>query len=314
MAGENVAENARRTMAASAPAAEPWHFETHQLPSGLKMRIARAGAGPLIIMLHGFPECWYSWRNQLREFSSSFDCIAPELRGYGETDAPVGVHHYAIEKLVDDVAGLVEALGCKRAIIVGHDWGGAIAWATAMMKPQIVERLIVMNCPHPKKFREHLRSNPRQMLRSWYMFFFQLPWIPEAMLRAGGFAAMTRAIHNSAVNKYAFSDADLDVFREAFKRPYAITAAINYYRALARGGFVRTPAANHWINRKIDAPTLLIWGEEDFALGKELTFDMRDLFNGPLQIKYVPGSGHWVQQERPEAVNRYMHEFLVDLV
>ena len=291
---------------------EPWHFEKLTLPNGLGMRIARTGQGvrqPLMVMLHGFPECWYSWRHQLREFSSSLDCVAPEMRGYGETDAPVGVSNYSIDKLVGDVAGLIGAMGRERAIVVGHDWGGIVAWATAMIRPDVVERLIVMNVPHPAKFRSNIRHfNFRQLARSWYVLFFQLPWLPEAAMRSRDFSSLARTMRESAVNKNAFSDDDFVHFRAAFARPYSMTAAINYYRALMRsGGAFRQPS---WIERKIAAPTMLIWGEQDFALGKELTYDMETLFSGPFQIKYIPDSGHWVQQEKPELVNRYMREFL----
>jgi len=292
---------------------EPWEFEKLTLPNGLRMRIARAGKGPLVVMLHGFPECWYSWRHQLRALSPHFTCVAPDMRGYGETDAPAGVDNYTIDKLVDDVAGLIKVLGRERAIVVGHDWGGGVAWATAMMRPEIVERLIVMNCPHPQKMREHLRSNPRQLLRSWYIFLFQLPWLPEALFRAGDFALVRRTLQKGAVQKNAFSAADLEHFRAAFDRPYSITAAINYYRALMRGGFLRKSVGSDLLGRKIEAPTMLIWGERDFALGKELTYEMEPLFSGPFQIKYIPDSGHWVQQEKPDLVNRYMVDFLADL-
>jgi pimeloyl-ACP methyl ester carboxylesterase len=310
MAG-SASEPAQSRGEAASAASEPWHFEKLRLPNGLNMRVARAGQGnrPLMVMLHGFPECWYSWRHQMRAFSGAFDCVAPEMRGYGETDAPVGVSNYAIDKLVDDVAGLIQALGRERAIVVGHDWGGAIAWATAMIRPEAVERLIVMNCPHPAKFRANLRSNFRQIRRSWYMFFFQLPWLPEALMRARGLSAVEAAMRQNAVNKDAFSNEDLAHFRAAFARPYSMTAAINYYRALMRGGF-----SPPWMERKIAAPTLLIWGEQDFALGKELTYGMDGLFTGPFHTCYIADSGHWVQQERPEAVNRHLAEFLRDLM
>src|SRR5689334_16450857 len=160
---------------------EPWRFEHLTLPNRLHMRVARAGEGErLLVMLHGFPECWYSWRHQLRALAPRFKCVAPEMRGYGETDAPRGVANYRIEALVDDVAGLIGVLDHQRAVLVGHDWGGAIAWAVALMRPDLVERLCVMNCPHPARFLIHLRSNPRQMLRSWYIAFFQIPFVPEA--------------------------------------------------------------------------------------------------------------------------------------
>jgi len=289
---------------------EPWHFENLTLKSGLHMRVARAGRGPLIIFMHGFPECWYSWRHQLRALSDSFDCVAPEMRGYGETDAPVGVANYTLDKLVNDAADLIAGLGHERAVVIGHDWGGAVAWATAMMRPGFVERLIVMNCPHPERMSAALRRNPRQMLRSWYMLFFQIPRIPEWIFRRRNFDALARALRDGTIQKNVFSESDLDYFRAAFRNPYSLTAAINYYRANLRTGFMARPGANTWIDRKISAPTLLIWGEQDFALGKELTYEMEKLFTGPFEIKYIPDSGHWVQQEKPDLVNQYLRDFL----
>ena len=292
--------------------AEPWHFEKLTLDSGLNMRVARAGAAGtlMVVMLHGFPECWYSWRHQLRALSSSFDCVVPEMRGYGETDAPRGVANYTLDKLVGDVTDLVHALGRERAVIVGHDWGGAVAWATALKRPEVVERLIVMNCPHLKRMSEELRHNARQMMRSWYMAFFQLPRLPEAMFRAGNYRALDRALQGNAIRKDAITDADLRYFHEAFRNPYSISAAINYYRANFRSGFMARTGGGGWIDRKIAAPTMLIWGEQDFALGKELTYNMEPLFTGPFEIDYIPSAGHWVQQEEPELVSAYMREFL----
>ncbi len=289
---------------------DPWRFENLTLKSGLHMRVARAGQGPLVIFLHGFPECWYSWRHQLRALSDRFDCVAPEMRGYGETDAPVGVANYTLDKLVGDAADLIAALGHDRATVIGHDWGGAVAWATAMMRPEVVERLVVMNCPHPERMSDALRHNPRQMLRSWYMLFFQLPRIPEWIFRRRNYDALARALRDGTIQKNVFSESDLDYFRAAFRNPYSLTAAINYYRANLRSGFMARPGANNWIDRKISAPTLLIWGEQDFALGKELTYGMEKLFTGPFEIKYIPDSGHWVQQEKPDFVNRYVRDFL----
>jgi epoxide hydrolase 4 len=292
----------------------PWRFEHLTLRSGLKMRIARAGAGPLIVMLHGFPECWYSWRYQLHAFSDCFDCVAPEMRGYGETDAPVGVANYTLDKLVGDVADLVYALGRDRAVIVGHDWGGAVAWATALLRPEIVERLIVLNCPHLKRFREELRSNPRQMLRSWYMLFFQLPVLPEAALRARNFAAIDNLFKKGTARRGSISNDDMNYFRAAFRNPYSMTAAVNYYRANFRTGLLGRVRQSDWIDRKIAAPTLVIWGEQDFALGKELTHNMERLFTGSFELRCISESGHWVQQEQPEQVNAYIGDFLRPLV
>lgn len=290
--------------------ADPWVLDKITLSSGLGMGIARAGQGPLVVMLHGFPESWYSWRFQLRGLSSLCTCVAPYMRGYGTTDAPKGVENYAIEELARDVTLLIQALGHSRAIVMGHDWGGAVAWATAQLYPEFVERLIVLNCPHPAAFHRQLHTNFRQMARSWYMLFFQIPYIPEALLRVGNFALLTRLLRGSAVQKQAFSDADIAHYREAFADPYSLTAAINYYRALMRGGFLRRLPADHWMNRIIATPTLLIWGERDFALGKELTYGMEGLFSGLFELKYIPDSGHWVQQEKPGLVNTYIESFL----
>lgn len=293
--------------------ADPWPFERITLASGLGMRVAVVGDGPLVLMLHGFPESWYSWRHQLRDLSASYLCVAPELRGYGETDAPRGVRNYTIEALTGDVVDLIHHFGRRRAVVIGHDWGGAIAWAASLMHPEVVERLIILNCPHPRQMQRHLRSNFRQMARSWYILFFQIPWLPELMLRLGDFAPLMRAMRNGAVCKEAFTDANLEYFRAALRRPYALSAALNYYRALLRRDLMRAPSSDHWMNRKIEAPTLVIWGEQDIALTKELTYGMEDLFEHEFEIKYVPDSGHWVQQEKPELVTRLIREFLSGL-
>jgi pimeloyl-ACP methyl ester carboxylesterase len=280
------------------------------LAGGLGLHGAVAGDGPLVLMLHGFPECWYSWRHQLRELSRAFLCVAPDLRGYGESDAPRGVQNYAIEALVGDVRDLIRHFGRERATVIGHDWGGAIAWAASLMHPEVVERLVILNCPHPRQMQRHLRSNFRQLARSWYIFFFQLPWLPELVLRAGDFAPLMRTMREGAVNKAAFTDADLEHYRAALRRPYALSAALNYYRALMRRDFIRGAPADNWLGRKVQAPTLIIWGEQDIALTKELTYGMEDLFEHGFETKYVPDSGHWVQQEKPELVNRLLMDFL----
>ncbi len=299
--------------------------------NGVRLHCVTDGDGPLVVLLHGFPECWYSWRHQLAALAPRFRVVAPDLRGYNESDKPAGVRAYALSELVADVRGLVEAFGERQAIIVGHDWGGGVAWTFAMEHPDATRRLVVMNCPHPAIFAQHLQTNRRQLARSWYMFFFQLPWLPETLLGLGQAALIGRAIRQSAVRQDAISDEDLRTLREAASRPGALRAGINYYRAV-----FRSPDAvgswPRWLRRfvygdrpvpgarltledwpKITAPTLLIWGEHDVALGKELTVGMEPLFTGPLEIKYIPLSGHWVQQEQPEVVNGYLLDFLGDL-
>ncbi len=299
--------------------------------NGVRLHCAVDGDGPLVVFLHGFPECWYSWRHQLAALAPRFRVVAPDLRGYNESDKPGPVSAYAMSELVADVRGLIEAFGEREAVIVAHDWGGGIAWTFAMEHPEMTRRLVVMNCPHPAIFATHLRSNRRQMAKSWYMFFFQIPWLPETLLGLNHAALVGRAVRESTIVKNQITDDDLRVLRDAASRPGALRSAINYYRAVFRSADARASWPS-WLRRfvegdrpatpvrerledwpKISAPTLLIWGEEDVALEKELTLGMEPLFTGPLQIKYIPLCGHFVQQEQPEVVNGYLLDFLADL-
>src|SRR5262245_19835215 len=299
--------------------------------NGVRLHCAVDGDGPLVIFLHGFPESWYSWRHQLKALAPRFRVVAPDLRGYNESDKPEGIDAYALPELVADVEGLIHAFGERDAVIVGHDWGGGIAWTFAMERPELTRRLVVMNCPHPAIMAQHMRDNPRQLARSWYMFFFQIPWLPETLLGLGNARAIGNAIRRSAVRQDAFTDEDIRRLREAASRPGALRAAINYYRAVFRRpgtsaswpGWLRRvvhgdrpiPGARERLEDwpKITAPTLLIWGEHDVALGKELTLGMEPLITGPFEVKYIPLCGHWVQQEQSQVVNQYLFDFLADL-
>jgi epoxide hydrolase 4 len=299
--------------------------------NGIRLHCAVDGDGPLVILLHGFPECWYSWRQQIAALAPRFRVVAPDMRGYNESDKPPGVAAYALPELVADVQGLVRAFGETQAVIVGHDWGGAVAWTFAMEHPEMTRRLVIMNCPHPAMFARHIRGNLRQLGRSWYMFFFQIPWLPETLLGLNRARPVADAIRRSAVRRDAISEEDLEHLRDAASRPGALHAAINYYRANFRSPEARA-GWPPWLKRfwygdrplpeprtkiedwpPISAPTLVIWGEEDVALGKELTVGMEPLFRGPFDIKYVPLCGHWVQQEQPDLVNGYLLDFLGDL-
>jgi pimeloyl-ACP methyl ester carboxylesterase len=299
--------------------------------NGVRLHCAVDGAGPLVVLLHGFPEHWYSWRHQIAALAPRFRVVAPDLRGYGDSDKPSPVAAYALPELVGDVEGLVTAFGEREAVIVGHDWGGAIAWTFAMERPQATRRLVVMNCPHPAIFAEHLRRNPRQLARSWYMFFFQLPWLPETLLGFAGARAVGEAIRRSTVRRDAISEDDLRILREAASRPGALRGAVNYYRAAFRSEQAQA-AWPPWLRRfvhgdrpaparreriedwpKITAPTLLVWGEGDVALGRELSLGVEALVAAPYEVKYIPLCGHWVQQEQPDVVNAYLLDFLRDL-
>ena len=280
--------------------------ETYIKVNGIRLHAMMQGErGPLVVLLHGFPECWYSWRQYLPLLAEAgYRAVAPDLRGYNLSDKPRGIINYQTPILARDVYELIQALGEEQAIVVGHDWGGAIAWYLAMYYPQAVHKLVVCNLPHPAKYAEGIRTW-RQLRKSWYIFAFQLPWLPEYLLARNHADAIGRMLYASAVQKTAFSPAELAKYREAISRPGALHAALNYYRQLIRRG----PRPYRSRTLRVDAPTLLIWGEQDIALGIELTHDL-DEWIPNLQIQYLPDSGHWVQQERPEQVNRFLLDFL----
>lgn len=264
------------------------------------------GEKPLVILLHGFPEFWYSWRYQLPFLAAhGYLAVAPDLRGYNDSDKPrTG---YDVATLIRDIEGLIRGLGRERAIIVGHDWGGVLAWAFAMRYPALTERLIVMNAPHPAAMMRELRT-PEQLRKSWYMFAFQLPWLPEYILSRNHADEIGRMLRGAAVQKEAFPREVTAKFQQAMSKPGAMTAALNYYRQLFRDLPRRLQQPESSV-RSISVPTLLIWGEQDIALGLPLTEGLEQWVEH-LQIRRIPDSGHWVQQEKPELVNSFLLEFL----
>ncbi len=282
----------------------------HVLANGLRFHVASCGEGErLALCLHGFPECWYSWRHQLPLLARlGYRAWAPDLRGYGETERPSRLRDYAVEHLMDDVAGLIDASGCQSTLLIGHDWGAAVAWLCATRRLRPLERLVIMNVPHPALLGKALRTWP-QLKRSWYMFFFQLPWLPEAMVRANNYRFVAQAFRGMAVDKSRFPDEVLAVYRDSAARPGALTAMINYYRALFRGGSFRR---QHRLGYPpIDTPTLMIWGERDTALGKETTHGT-ERYATELTLRYLPKVSHWVQQEAPDEVNAMLETWLTD--
>ena len=281
---------------------ETWQHD-YITTNGVNLHYVTQGSGPLMLMLHGFPEFWYSWRYQIPEFASDFKVVAPDLRGYNDSDKPASQSAYVMNELVRDVEGIITGLGYEKCVLVAHDWGGGIAWSFASKYPQMLEKLIIMNCPHPAKFSEGLRT-PQQLLRSWYMFFFQLPVIPELFLQSQDYQFIENAFKGMAIKKSAFSTEDINLYKDAAAKRGALTAMINYYRNI-----LGSPMFNQ--NSSIlEVPTLMIWGEEDTALGKELTYGT-EAYVRDFQIRYISNCSHWVQQEQPELVNQYMREFLI---
>jgi epoxide hydrolase 4 len=273
---------------------------------GVRLHYVEAGEGPLVVLLHGFPEFWYSWRHQIPALAGAgFRVIAPDMRGYNLSDKPEGTDAYRVELLVDDVAGLVRHTGAERATIVGHDWGGLVAWYAAILRPEVVERLGVINAPHPAAYRREL-TRSTQALRSWYAGFFQLPVLPETAVSAGDFKLVEHVLRSEPVREGAFSDEDIRLYKEALAQPGALTAAINYYRAAARDQSNLFSLAE----RRIDAPTLLIWGEKDPYLVSSLAEDLEE-WVPRIRLERLPAS-HWVPVDAAEAVNRLLLDFLRD--
>ena len=274
------------------------------------------GKGDLVILLHGFPDYWYSWRHQIPALSENFRVVAPDLRGYNKSSKPEGVDNYSTSLLVEDISLLIKALGETKAVIIGHDWGGAIAWNLAMMAPEKVSKLIIINCPHPALLLEAFWSMRFQQLqKSWYVFFFQIPKIPEEILSQNNYEILQRMVFGSIHNKQAFKEEDMQHYVEAWSQPGALESSINYYRAnwnIAQILSIKKEHQDGFIKRfpKIKCPTLVIWGEKDVALDKSLTFGLKEYVEGAFKIVYHPEYGHWVHIEAPEFVNNTISSFL----
>ncbi|HEX8164379.1 MAG TPA: alpha/beta hydrolase [Beijerinckiaceae bacterium] len=271
----------------------------------VSLHVVEAGPadGRLTILLHGFPEFWYGWRRQIGPLAAAgLRVVAPDQRGYNLSDRPPGPAAYAIDRLAADVVGLADALGRERFVLVGHDWGGLVAWWAAARHPERVERLAILNAPHPRAFGPYARAHPSQRLRSAYVAFFQLPFVPEAVLRAGDFALLERALRASS-RPGAFTDEDLARYREAWRRPGALTAMLDWYRALRLKPRLSEGEA------RIRCPTLVIWGCRDSALEPGLAEASAALCDDARVIRYDRAT-HWVQHEEPDAVNEALIGFL----
>ncbi len=272
---------------------------------GITLHYVEVGEGPLVVLLHGFPEFWYSWRRQLPALAAAgYRVVAPDMRGYNLSDRPADWRAYDTSLLAGDIAGLVRALGEERAHVVGHDWGAAVAYAVAMLHPEVVQRLAILNVPHPERMLSGLRTL-RQLRKSWYMFFFQLPFLPERLIARDGFSFAKRSLR--AGSPGSFSDADLERYVEAWSQPGALRGMINYYRAALR----RSPRSALAGLVPIQAPTMVIWGMRDPHLGSELAEPLAQWVPN-LRMERIPQATHWVQHEAPEEVNALLAGFLAE--
>ncbi|MBJ7456360.1 MAG: alpha/beta hydrolase [Thermoleophilia bacterium] len=278
----------------------------------VRLAITEAGdpAGEPVVLLHGFPEIGHSWRHQLPALAAAgFHAVAPDLRGYGGSDRPSAVDAYAAPKLVGDVAGLIRALGHESAHVVGHDWGGGLAWGLAGNLPAMVRSLTILNAPVGPVSARLRREDPAQRAKSWYMLLFQFPGVAEAWLSADDFANLRQFVFDTAAPE-AFPEAEREVFVDALRRDGALTAALNYYRAnMPPASWLRDPPDPP----PVTVPTMIIWGEADAYMDPVLLERSAATVTGPLRIERLPGVSHWVQQEVPDRVNELLLDFLGSL-
>ncbi len=301
-------------LAAFLPAAakEPQLKHEYAEVNGVRLHYVSAGKGKLILFLHGFPEFWYEWKNQLAEFGRQRLAVAPDMRGYNLSAKPAELEQYQMGRLVEDVRALAERLGRKRFVLVGHDWGGAVAWAFAATHPEYLEKLVIINAPHPGVFQRELRENPAQQKASQYMLMFRSEKAEE-ILSSNNYAFLEKVVLGEGLQKGHVTQDDRKAYLEAWSQPGALTGGLNYYRAARVGPPAGDqPAGNIAPNLAalvIKVPTLVIWGEKDTAL---LTGNLEglDKFVPDLKIQRIPDGSHWVIHEQPALVNRYISEFL----
>jgi pimeloyl-ACP methyl ester carboxylesterase len=279
--------------------------------NGVRLHYAAAGRGPLMLFVHGFPEFWYAWRAQLAEFGRDHRAVALDTRGYNLSSKPAPVEAYGIDHLVEDLRALAAALGHARFTLVAHDWGGATAWAFAIAHPELLDRLVVINAPHPGVFVRELRDNPRQQKASQYMLAFRSPEA-EALLSANDHAALQQALWGAPPAREAFTDDDRRAYLAAWAQPGALTGGLNYYRAARVGppapGEAPRPSPDPGA-LTVRVPTLVIWGERDTAL---LTGNLDGLerFVPDLTVRRIPDGTHWVIHEQPDLINRLIRDYL----
>jgi epoxide hydrolase 4 len=275
----------------------------HHRVNGVLLHHVEAGAAdaPLVILLHGFPDFWWGWRHQIGDLASAgFRVLAPDQRGYNLSGKPIGSQAYDLDTLALDIIGLADAFGSSSFRLVGHDFGGLVAWQIATRHPERVERLAVINAPHPQIAGSYMQRNPTQMMRSSYMGFFQLPWLPEALLSAGNFAALKRSLRASS-RAGVFSSADLERYARAWAAPGALTGMLDWYRALRRRPDLK--------DARVPVPTLLIWGMGDQFLEPGLARESLALCDQG-QLLEVENASHWVHLEEPARVNEALVGFL----
>ena len=276
--------------------------------NGFTFEVLTCGSGnTFALCLHGFPEVALSWREQMLTLAGlGYRVWAPNQRGYGRSSRPARQEDYGIEHLIDDVAGLIDVSGATHVVLLAHDWGALVAWTFAARRVRPIERLVILNVPHPACFARALR-HPQQVLRSWYVAFFQLPRLPELVLGWRRAALVGRAMLSTSTDRAHFPRDLLDAVRENAAQPGALTAMLNWYRAFVRGGGLRQQLRLGF--PVIETPTLMLWGDQDTALSLRTT-ENTDRYVRDLTFVRLRGVSHWVQQDATEVCNQHLREFL----
>src|SRR6266436_8851816 len=284
----------------------PLEFRVFHI-NGIALHVVLAWppSGKPLVLLHGFPEFWFAWRLQIDHFvSSGYRVIIPAQRGYNLSDKPAGIANYSIDLLAKDVVGVLDTVAASKAFVVGHDWGAAVTWYLAARYSDRVHRTAMLSVPHPRVFMKNLIMNPAQLRRSWYIFFFQLPWLPEFVLRRRDWALLVRVLRDTSPRR-VFSDADLEQYKESWAKKGALTAMLNWYRAalLSPSKFALDCEAS-----RVKVPTLLIWGKNDQFVGETMAREsLQYCDDGHLEV--FETATHWVQHEEPAEVNALLSQF-----
>lgn len=275
--------------------------------NGINLHVVQHGPheGELVLLLHGFPEFWYGWHKQLTYFANQgYRVWAPDQRGYNLSDKPKKVSAYEMTHLVQDIVGLIKASKKEKVILVGHDWGGIVAWRVAREYPELIKKLIILNAPHSGALRTHIKKHPTQLLKSSYILFFQLPKVPEMILKSSHGENAAEALRKTS-NEGTFSDDDLKEYRSAWAKPRAMQSMLNWYRANAKS------MTSSEISKRVSVLTLILWGENDQFLGKELaTESLKYCDNGKGIL--ISEATHWLHHEEPDRINSMIHSFIKD--
>ena len=263
------------------------------------LHYVEAGEGPLVVLLHGFPAFWYTWREQIAPLANAgFRVVAPDLRGYNLSSKPGDFTDYTADKPAADIRALIRELGSQKATVIGHDWGGSVAWTLAMNSPEVVDRLVILNAAHPRKLNEGLK-HLRQLRRSWYFFYFQLKGSPERHAARDNWKFFKEFLDAEP----AYTDQQLDRYTEAWSQPGAVKGMIDYYRAAVRLGSKQKVLP-------ISAPTLVIWGQDDRYLGADLAEPHQEDVPNLVAVERLENASHWVHHDKAARVNELLVDFL----